>query len=57
MIELALRSERETRLKERDARVIKQMKRDAAAADKMEAEALILLLKMLRGKLQGNDLL
>ncbi len=41
MIELALRSERETRLKERDARVIKQMKRDAAAADKMEAEALI----------------
>ena len=57
MIELALRSERETRLKERDARVIKQMKPDAAAADKMEAEALILLLKMLRGKLQGNDLL
>jgi hypothetical protein len=40
MKELALRSERETRLKERDARVIKQMKR-AAAADKMETEALI----------------
>jgi hypothetical protein len=57
MIELALRSEREALLKERDSRVIKQMKRDAAAADKMEAEALILLLKMLRGKLQGNDLL
>ena len=57
MIELALRSEREAPLKERDSRVIKQMKRDAAAADKMEAEALILLLKMLRGKLQGNDLL
>ena len=57
MIELALRSEREAPLKERDSGVIKQMKRDAAAADKMEAEALILLLKMLRGKLQGNDLL
>lgn len=41
MIELALRSEREAPLKERDSRVIKQMKRDAAAADKMEAEALI----------------
>ena len=57
MIELALRSEREAPLKERDSGVIKQMKQDAAAADKMEAEALILLLKMLRGKLQGNDLL
>ena len=33
MKELALRSERETRLKEREARVINQMKRDAAAAD------------------------
>jgi hypothetical protein len=57
MIELALRSEREAPLKERDSGVIKQMKQDAAAADKMEAEALTLLLKMLRGKLQGNDLL
>jgi hypothetical protein len=30
------------------------MKR-AAAADKMETEALIWLLNMLRGKFQGND--